>query len=138
MEENYRGKCESKTKVTKDGRPKRAGNFSYSVFHAQSMQSKDYHVKKVINEYGNEILIVGDHTPLWELMGGLVEELALRDKTFDTYTQQGYKTIGSKKYEAHKTLKKSRISMRYGYELDFIYREQIYTDKDFEYQFIEY
>lgn len=139
---NFRGKGCSETKFTKAGEPKHAGNWSASKIHYQSLQVRDYYVRYVTDK-GNGIqkLIVGDHTPLAELMGTQVEWLAMRDENFDTYTQSGYnsKIVPGKKYEAYRRLCKSKLIS--SWEINphaFTYREAIYTEGDFEYYFPEY
>ena len=57
---NLRGKGISTTKFTKDGKPKRSGNWSVTTIHFQSLQFMDYHVSKD--------LIVGEHTHLSQVM----------------------------------------------------------------------
>ena len=132
--ENYRGKGVSTTKFTKTGEPKHAGNFSYSTIHRQSLQAHDYPVRLIDNR-----LIVGNSTPLDTLMGSVVELAAREDGYFEEYQQKGEKTIGTKKYEAHKRLTKCHFRYQYLYELQqFTYREMIYTDGDFDYHFPEY
>ena len=139
--DDYRGKCVSTHgKVTKAGEPKMAGNFSYSTFHLQSLQAKDYYVRLKTYASGIKTLIVGDHTPLSRLMGEHVNSLAMTDEHFDVYVRTGTKTVGVKKYEARMTLRKNKVHSAY-WELDtyaFVYREEIYTDHDFNYQFPEY
>lgn len=129
---SYRGKCESKDKVRKDGKPKHAGNFSYTSFHAQRLQSKDYRVKMVDGE-----LIVGDHTPLITLMPRGVVETALSDPFFGTYVQDGKQPVNGKLYEAHKRLTKCNFCWSMD-DVRFIYREEIYTDGEVEYKFKNY
>ncbi len=129
---DYRGKGISETK-SKTGEPKHAGNFSYCTIHHQSLQSKDY---RVYNRDGH--LIVGNKTPLSKLMSEDVERLALTDKHFGGYVQDGKKTVGVKEYEAHKRLIKFSCRGFSYFEFEFIYREEIYTDGDFDYPFPEY
>ena len=132
---NFRGKGKSTAKVTKNGEPKRSGNWSASEIKRQSMQSKDYQVRLV-----NGGLIVGDHTPLHQVMGKtgyLIEELALKDEYLNDIVRRGNATINGKEYEACKRLTKAY----YHYSLEdvrYIYREMIYTMGDFEYTFPEY
>ena len=132
---NLRGKAVSATKFTKAGEPKRSGNWSASTVHAQSLQSRDYRVKLVDGQ-----LIVGDHTPLAYVMdqvGAIVEELVTNDVYFSQLVRDGHKTIRGKKYESRKTLK--RIHLQYSMDnVLYIYREEIYTDGDFDYNFPEY
>lgn len=137
---NYRGMCESTSgKVTKNGEPKHSGNFSYDAFRRQNLKTRDYFVYLRKTEDGEPILIVGDHTPLAKLMGACVAELALIDTSFSMYRQDGEHTYGCKKYEAHKILTKSKADMTWVIDpYEFVYREEIYTDGEFEYQFIEY
>lgn len=138
---NLRGKGVSTKKFTKAGEPKRSGNWSVSTIHNQSLQSKDYLVwVKTYKETGVEILMVGDHTPLSSIMGEKIATLAMNDPHFEWYRQRGKnKTIGNgKEYEAHKTLRKyegSSFWLRYKWG---VYREEIYTDGDFDYLFPEY
>ena len=139
MKEDYRGRCYSKNKVTKAGYPKMAGNFSYQTFHHQQLQSKDYYVKLHVYESGVKTLIVGDHTPLAEIMGYDTERLAINDEHFDAYVRRGVKTIGGKEHEAYMRL--TKVNTRKSWMLDphaFVYREEIYTDGDFNYPFPNY
>ena len=57
----------------------------------------------------------------------------------DTYIEKGTKTVGRKQYEAERSIKRY---LPYGshvwIDFEFIYREQIYTDGDFDYNFPEY
>lgn len=132
----YRGKCESKDKVRKDGQPKRAGNFSYEVFRDQHMQTRDYKVWR--NDDGN--LIVGDHTPLSAIYSDGIYTEAMTNPRFDEYIERGVKTVRCKKYNAERRLTKFtphyKSSILFYYE--FIYRETIYTDGDFTYEFPDY
>lgn len=135
METNrsYRGKGTSR-KLTKDGQPKHAGNWSFQAIHLQSLQSKDWHVRRV-----NGRLIIGDHTPVADVLGGMVEEIARSNEHFSEYVETGTKTVGRKQYDAQRSLKRF---LPYGshvwIDYEFIYREQIYTDGDFDYNFPEY
>ena len=142
---NLRGKGISKTKFTKTGEPKRSGNWSVAAIHYQSLQSKDYHVRYWTLESGVQILVVGDNkTPLEDIMGKQIANLAMFDKHFEQYTQSGYKEVGTelgtRKYEVFRYLKKNRVrSSSYGKEdVEFTYREAIYTENDFNYTFPEY
>ena len=131
---NYRGVGYSANKVCKGtGQPKRSGNFSYSTIHLQGLQSRDYPVKEE-----NGRLIVGDHTPLAEVMGQEVATLALTDKFFQEYHQEGTKTVNGEKYEMHKTLTKNKFIRPISRSYKFRYRIMIYTDLDFNYNFPEY
>lgn len=114
--------------------PKRSGNFSSQTVHYQSLQSRDYHVN-----LRNGRLIVGENTPLEDVMPG-IEQLALSDPYFESYTQKGTHTHSKKKYEARKTLTKREKHYEYCTWLnyDFVYREMIYTDNEFDYQFKNY
>ncbi|MBO5369018.1 hypothetical protein J6A32_10415 [Methanocorpusculum sp.] len=130
---SYRGKGTS-AKLTKDGKPKHAGNWSASTIHAQSLQCRDYHV---IRKNGQ--LIVGDHTPLSGIMGNAIAELATTNPRFDAYVEKGVKTVNGQQYEAQRSLRRFTpcgSSIYFAYE--FIYREQINTDGDFDYNFPEY
>lgn len=138
---NFRGKGISATKFTKAGEPKRSGNWSAQTIHHQSMQYKDYYVRLLQSESGIKILLVGDHTPLSRIMGDAIEELAINDEHFSSYVQSGeYKGLGNgKSYEARRTLRK--LNVRKSWYFDnraFLYREEIYTDGDFTYNFPEY
>lgn len=132
---NLRGKGISQTKFTKSGYPKRSGNWSVSTIHSQSLQSRDYKVKLI-----NGRLIVGEHTPLTRVMGksgSLIEELALQDEFLHDIIRSGYTKINGKEYESRKRLMKTH----YHYSMEdvrYIYREEIYTDGDFDYSFPEY
>ena len=133
MENNYRGKGTS-TKLTKDGKPKHAGNWSYYAIHHQSMQSRDYKVKLI-----DDALMVGEHTPLLCLLPSAAVELAMTDPHFGEYRQDGVRTVNGKKYECHITLTKRKLHFSVDYlNYDFTYREIIFTDWDFDYQFPEY
>lgn len=135
---NLRGKGVSETKFTKTGEPKRSGNWSYQKVHQMNLQSKDYRVREVTFESGIKRLIVGDNTPLAQLMGEMVATLAMNDEYFESYTRKGYKTVGVKKYEAQMVLRKANCLYDYLDKYKFIYREMIYTDGDFNYNFPEY
>jgi hypothetical protein len=132
---NLRGKGISATKFTKAGEPKRSGNWSVSTVHYQSLQSRDYRVK--IND-GR--LIVGDYTPLADVMGKMgytIEELARNDEYLKEIVREGYTPIRGKKYESRKRL--TRVHLQYSMDkVVYIYREEIYTDGDFDYNFPEY
>lgn len=135
---NFRGKGFSRSKFTKTGDPKRAGNWSANTIHSQSLQYRDYRVWVQKYESGIEVLMVGDKTPLASLMGEAVASLAMKDPYFRSYYREGVKTVGTKQYEANMRLNKSKgspiwLSLHWG-----IYREEIYTDGDFNYQFPEY
>ena len=139
---NLRGKGISTTKFTKSGDPKRSGNWSASTVHRQSLQYKDYDVMYKEDEDGIKHLVIGDHTRLADIMGDGVAALAMFDKHFDTYVQSGkYEGLGNGKgYEARRTLRK-RQNFREWYPGEaptFRYREEIYTDGDFTYNFPEY
>ena len=138
---NLRGKGISKTKFTKIGEPKRSGNWSVATIHYQSLQSRDYRVRYWTLESGVQILVVGDNkTPLADIMGKQIANLAMFDKHFEQYTQSGYKEIGTRKYEVFRYLRKNRVrSIAYGKEdVEFTYREAIFTENDFNYTFPEY
>lgn len=132
---NLRGKAVSATKFTKAGEPKRSGNWSYSTVHHQSLQSRDYRVR-----YENGRLIVGDHTPLADIMGKMgyaIEELARNDEYLKSIHREGYASIRGKKYQSSKLL--TRVNLQYSIDdVRYIYREEIYTDGDFDYNFPEY
>lgn len=130
---NFRGRGISQ-KLTKDGKPKHAGNWSAQTIHIQSLQSRDYHVKRIDGE-----LIVGDHTPLSQILGETVAQLVASNERFNAYVECGTKTVGRKQYDAERSI---RRYLPYGshvwIDFEFIYREQIYTDGDFDYNFPEY
>lgn len=132
---NLRGKAVSATKVTKKGEPKRSGNWSYQTVHIQSIQHKDYQVRMTEGR-----LIVGDHTPLANVMGKLgaaIEDLAIQDQYLENIVRGGYASINGKQYESHKRLTRTHVQ----YSMDdirYMYREEIYTDGDFDYTFPEY
>ena len=114
--------------------PKHSGNFSPATIHYRSLQSKDYHVR-----LHNGVLIVGENTPLEQVMPN-IEQLALLDPYFEQYTQRGTHTHNGKQYEAQKTLTKHKEHYQYcdWLNYDFIYREMIYTDYEFDYRFPNY
>ena len=136
---NLRGKGFSATKLTKSGDPKRTGNWSAATIHYQSLQSKDYPVFVKTYENGIQVLMVGENTPLSYLMGEQIASLAMSDGYFESYRRSGQKSIGAKKYDANMTLRKYKgkssmwLQNKWG-----TYREEIYTDGDFKYQFPEY
>lgn len=133
VQPNFRGKGTSRDKLTKDGQPKHSGNWSYSTIHSQSLQHQEYHVRRINGE-----LIVGDHTPLSKIFSpGIVFET--NNPHFSSYTERGTKTVGIKQYEARRTLWRfwaygSHMYLNY----EFVYREEIYTDGDFNYNFPNY
>ena len=129
---DFRGKCESKDKVRKDGQPKHAGNFSYASFHAQHLQSKDYLVRMIDGD-----LIVGDHTPLMVLLPRPVVESALTDPFFGCYVQDGQQMVEGKTYEAHRRLTRIKHNVYLG-DVRFVLRMEIYTDGECNYKFPEY
>lgn len=131
--ESYRGKCQSATKVRKDGQPKRAGNFSAVTFRSQQLQSKDYRVTLKDGQ-----LIVGTHTFLLEVMPAAVVQLAMEDRFIDTIVRKGTITRNGKEYECVKRL--TAFHARYSYMGDtrFLYREEIYSNGEFVYDFPEY
>lgn len=135
---NLRGKGISTTKFTKSGDPKRAGNWSAETIHYQSLQSRDYPVWVKTYENGIQILMVGKQTPLSFLMGEMVASLALTDKHFDYYRRVGVNKTGGKAHDANMTLRKNQIKSYWNKDRWGIYREEIYTDGDFDYQFPEY
>lgn len=130
---NYRGKGTS-TKLTKDGQPKHAGNWSFHTIHHQSLQHQDYRVRRIDGK-----LIVGDHTPLNKVLPQLLVDLIESDPNFKSYKQQGTHTHAGKKYEAYKYLTKfSAFGTHMYIDYQYIYREEIYTDGEFDYQFPNY
>lgn len=132
-QKSYRGKGTSR-KLTKDGKPKRAGNWSFQAIHLQSLQSRDYHVRRI-----NDTLIVGDHTKLSSILGEAVAVLAENNTRFDYYVEKGQKQVGLKKYDAERSLKRFAAKDSHSYlDFEFIYLEQIYTDGDFDYNFPDY
>lgn len=139
---NLRGKGISATKFTKAGEPKRSGNWSAEKVHYQSLQYKDYEVMYKEDESGIKHLVIGDHTLLSSVMGEGVAALAMFDKHFDSYVQSGeYHGIqNGKGYEAHRSLTKRKVIHAWypGEAPTFTYRETIYTDGDFTYNFPEY
>ena len=141
---NFRGKGVSAKKFTKTGEPKHAGNWSERSIHYQSLQSKDYYVRLLKSKEDPEIkmLIVGDHTPLYQIMGGIVEQLAINDEHFYMYRQQGKydKISNGKLYDCSYTLMKNPLAAK-KWMIDpfaFKLRVEIYTEGDFTYNFPEY
>lgn len=134
LTQTFRGKGTSRDKLTKDGQPKHAGNWSYSAIHNQSLQHQDYHVRRINGE-----LIVGDHTPLNKIFSQAIADEATNNPYFAQYSEQGVKTVSGKQYEAQRSI---RRCMAYGAHMwmdyEFIYHEQIYTDGDFDYNFPNY
>lgn len=138
---NYRGKGVSRDKLTKDGHPKHAGNFSYQTVHVSSLQSKDYQVTLKKDADGEPILIVGNSTPLCKVMPQEVALLALHDKFLDTIVRSGKAKIKGKEYDSRKTLRRFHWPFHAWAPEErvvFIYREEIYTDGDFVYEFPNY
>ena len=129
---DFRGRCESKDKVRKDGQPKHAGNFSYTTFHAQKLQSKDYLVRMIDDE-----LIVGTHTPLMVVLPRPIVEAAMTDRFFGSYSQDGTQMVAGKEYEAHRRLTRVKHSIYIG-DVRFILRMEIYTDGEVDFKFPEY
>lgn len=143
---SYRGKCHSKSKMTKAGQPKMAGNFSYQTFHYESLQTKDYDVYlHQDKETGIELLVMADEkTPLANVLGGdygeMIATLALRDPNFRSYHRDGeYKGLGNgKAYEAKMILTKLRGGIYWNMGRYAKLRMEIYTDGDFRFEFPEY
>lgn len=131
--QTYRGRCQSATKVRKDGQPKRAGNFSAATFRSQQLQSKDY---RVTMKDGH--LVVGTHTYLLEIMPLAVVQLAMEDQFLDTIVRKGTITRNGKEYECAKRLVAFHAKYSYMGDVRFLYREEIYTNGDFIYDFPEY
>lgn len=124
----------SKDKFCKGtGRPKMSGNYSEYTLHHLSLQSKDYEVHEC-----EGTLIVGDHTLLSKIMPSAIVELALTDPHFGYYVREGYKMVYGKKYEVRARLTKHHFKTFYAESGWFVYREEIYTDGDFDYNFPEY
>lgn len=141
MTPNYRGKGVSRSKFTKSGEPKHSGNFSYQSVHVSSLQSRDYQVTLKKDKDGDPILIVGNSTPLCKVMPQEVANLALHDKFLDTIVRSGLADIRGKKYESRKTLTRFKTHFRLWAPEErvlFIYREEIWTDGDFIYEFPNY
>lgn len=141
---NFRGKGRSATKFTKNGEPKHAGNWSERSMHYQSLQSKDYYVRLLESKEtaGIKVLIVGDNTPLYQIMGDMVEQLAINDPHFYMYRQAGKydKIRNGKKYDCSYTLTKNPLAAK-SWMINphaFMLRVEIYTEGDFKYNFPEY
>ena len=143
-QKSYRGKCHSKSKMTKAGQPKMAGNFSYQTFHYESLQSKDYYVYVHTDDTGIERLVMEDRTTLLADVigefGEMIENLALLDPHFNSYHRDGeFKGIGNGKgYEAHMTLRKVNGDRYWNQDRFAILRMEIYTDGDFKFNFPNY
>ena len=137
--EDYRGRCFSTSgKRTKAGDLKMSGNFSRATFRLQSMQYKDYPVRRITCESGIEQLVVGDtKTPLALIVGEEITNLAMKDRCFDLYVQRDVLRIkdNKKEYEAVRTLRKCKYSRTAN---EFTLRLEIYTDGDFDYNFKQY
>ena len=133
--ENFRGKGTSRDKFCKGTDiPKHAGNFSASTIHYQSLQQKDYKVRMKDGQ-----LIVGDHTPLSDILPEALVTLAITDPNFKTYSQSGEHSHNEKKYEAYRTLTKFSAFGWHSYlDYSFILHIGIYTNGDFDYQFPNY
>lgn len=140
MKGDFRGKGTSETKFTKTGDPKHAGNWSAAKIRLQTTQFKDYYVRYRKNpETGIEILVVGDHTPLAEIMGEMVATLAMRDPHFNVYCQTGeYRGLGNGKgYSSSYTLRKTMYQSRWDPHA-FVLRCEICTEGDFTFNFPNY
>ena len=130
--ENYRGKGVS-TKLAKNGQPKHSGNWSAATIHIQSLQYKDWKVRRI-----DGVLIVGEKTKLTDIFPEQLISAIDSDQNFESLNQKGTHTHNGKQYEARRSLRKATVKwyMWDGYE--YIYREEIYTDGDFNYNFKEY
>lgn len=136
---NLRGKGISETKFTKSGDPKRAGNWSVETIRRQSLQSRDYPVWiKTYQETGVQILMVGECTPLSYLMGEQIATAVTNDPHFNMYRRSGTRKVGAKEYDAYMSLTKFTGGSIWLRNKWGIYREEIYTEFDFDYQFPEY
>ena len=113
--------------------PKRSGNYSPTTIHFQSLQVRDYKVRLIDGH-----LIVGERTPLTEIFKPDVVMAILNDRHFNSYRQEGVKTINGKRYETHRILTKYDARFSYLNEIKYLLREEIYTDFDFDYNFKEY
>lgn len=134
MEKNYRGKGVSRTKTCKGTNlPKHSGNYSYSSIHALFLQSKEYRVT-----LKDHHLIIGNNTPLSDVFEPTLLAAIESDPLFESYTQRGTHTYGNKQYEAQRTLTRFRPRYAYLEDIRYLYREQIYTDGDFDYIFPNY
>lgn len=137
----FRGKGTSTTKFTKAGEPKHAGNWSASSIEHQTLQTRDYPVYVRKNdETGIRILIVGEHTPLSEIMGELVHTLAITDEHFYQYRQEGeFRGLGNgKSYASAYTLTKRRAYTTMIAPHRYVLRLEICTRGDFTYNFPNY
>lgn len=122
----------STTKFCKNGQPKHSGNFSYETVHRNSLQSKDYRV-----HLRDGKLIIGEHTPLESKFPEQLVWLALNDPNFNSCIRTGTVPYNGKRYEARQRL--TRYESQYAYlDYKFMYREEVYTDGDFDYNFPEY
>ncbi len=131
MTPNLRGKGYS-SKLTKDGKPKHAGNWSAITIHYQSMQFQDYAVKRI-----DGILVVGNETKLSDIFPEELVRIIDADPNFESLSQVGTHTHNGKQYEARRSLRRVIRYCAYS-EREYIYREEIYTDGDFKYNFKEY
>lgn len=144
---NLRGKGISSTKFTKAGEPKRAGNWSAAAIHMQSLQSRDYPVHIKTYDDGSQVVQVGNHTRLCDIMrnkdgypaiGELIEQLILTDAFFGEYKQVGTHTLPhGKKYEVFRSVTRHKSHGPWGWD-HYVYREAIYTENEFNYTFPEY
>ena len=130
--ENYRGKGVS-NKLTKSRQPKHAGNWSAATIHKQSLQWRDYKVNRINGE-----LIVGESTKLKDILSEQLVIAIENDPNFDCLYQKGTHTRNGKKYEARRSLRKTTIKWFNFSGHEYTYREEIYTDGDFNYNFKEY
>lgn len=134
VEKTFRGRCKGRT-VRKDGRPKHAGNFSYSTLHAQSKQCKSWFVWRTDEGH----LMVGEHTPLLCLLSPIAVQFAMDDHEFTTIEFRSHKLMFGKQYETCQRLTRCYERGRWDdRKMEYVYTEEIWTDNDFKHTFEKY
>ena len=134
-QQTFRGRCEGKT-LRKDGKPKHAGNFSYSTLHAQSRQAKSWFVWRD-KESGH--LFVGEHTPLLCLLSAQAVQFATDDHTFTSMEFRSHRIMFGRQYEVCQRLTRNYDRGRWDdRKVEYVYTEEIWTDNDFKYKFENY
>ena len=126
----------SKTKFCKGTDiPKRSGNYSYfnSDEYKMHYQSKEYPVKR--NSGGT--WIVGDRTPLNNILPEQLVWLVDNDPNFYGYKEKGTHTHCGKKYDCERSINKCLLGSKYGLP-DYKLYICINTQGDFNYNFPEY
>ena len=119
----------SKDKFTKDGRPKRSGNFSKLLMH---YTHKDY----PCSLHADGTIIIGSHTPGETLLLPAIIELMRTDKFFKQYRQDGKYNYQGKTYPCWRIIYKNYFTTHGA--SDFTFTMGIDTKGDFNFKFPEY